>query len=814
MKNLFERVTRNIAVTITIVVLVLTVFVVPGYASTEEGWIIWTRMEVNEKKQLMDAEIWRMNADGTDKFNLTNYSDMIDSEAVYFPDGSKIAYIATSGPGPIIDTNTFEIYVMNADGSNKTRLTYNNVKDSHPAVSPDGTKIAFLSHRDDPRGDIYVMDIDGSNVVRLTTTSDTDSNPTWSPDGTKIAFVSRRSGYEEIWVMNADGSNQTQLTHNNSSSIWPAWSPSPDNLIAFASYHETSHNMYQIYVIKPDGTNQTRLTFEDNIEHRMPAWSPYGGVYSGDGAKISYDSGEPVEDSWKHEIYVMTIRYDRGVGIHVTDAVQLTDDPEWSIDNVVARWSPSTSGLIGSIEGYVKDINGNPIRDAWVCITYGPTRMYGDLCVQTDENGYYQITGLEAGSYSLQAFESEYVPQTKTIKVIARQATPLDFFLEPARDIGYVILAAGHNGAHHTSDSMFSNTNLTANRIYNILLDLGYIRERIFYLNPKLIQDVDGNGNYSDDIDALATDSNLKSAIEAWASTRVNSAIPFYLILVDHGDVDEFYTNGPADATTVEELDSYLSSLEASSNCDDVTVVISACRSGSFIVDNPSKYLSSVNNSISREGRIVIASCKWYQDSFDMEDGEIFVNMFFSGVVSGETLFNSYLDAKEAITLNQLPRLDDNGDGICNASDGIKASRKTWGTRPYREYSPFIGAISFSQHLINKTIAKIWADITDDKGVASVWAVIKYPSYVEPPPEDPIIDLPIIQLEDPDRDGRYTGTYDNLIEEGTYKVTIYAKDTEGNYAIPKSTYVTTHSDNYYSDIWWMKLLNVVSIPMS
>ncbi len=218
-----------------------------------------------------DYEIWRMNTDGTDKTNITNNPDMFELAPDCFPDGSKIAYAASVIP----DTHsTYEIYVMNADGSNQTQLTNNSVVEAYPAVSPDGTKIAFQSARHDPGGnismsDIYVMNSDGSNVVRLTTNR--SWHPTWSPDGTKIAFVSRRGGNEEIYVMNADGTNQTQLTSNSGSNIDPAWSPD-GKYVAFASNYEGN---YEIYVMNADGTNQTRLTFDGSAENRFPAWSPY-----------------------------------------------------------------------------------------------------------------------------------------------------------------------------------------------------------------------------------------------------------------------------------------------------------------------------------------------------------------------------------------------------------------------------------------------------------------------------------------------------------------------------------------------------------
>ena len=72
-------------------------------------------------------------------------------------------------------------------------------------------KIAFGSERDGNL-EIYVMNADGSNQTRLTHDANPDNSPTLSPDGSKIAFESERDGNREIYAMDADGSNQTRLT--------------------------------------------------------------------------------------------------------------------------------------------------------------------------------------------------------------------------------------------------------------------------------------------------------------------------------------------------------------------------------------------------------------------------------------------------------------------------------------------------------------------------------------------------------------------------------------------------------------------------
>ena len=105
-----------------------------------------------------------------------------------------------------------EIYIMNADGTNQTRLTFNTADDSNPQLSSDGRKIVFDSDRDGNE-EIYVMNVDGSNQTRITNNTFVDVQPAWSPDGTKIAFSSACSGTPQIWVMNVDGSDATVQLH-------------------------------------------------------------------------------------------------------------------------------------------------------------------------------------------------------------------------------------------------------------------------------------------------------------------------------------------------------------------------------------------------------------------------------------------------------------------------------------------------------------------------------------------------------------------------------------------------------------------------
>jgi uncharacterized repeat protein (TIGR01451 family) len=168
-----------------------------------------------------------MDADGSNRTQLTSG---FDAGLSWSPDGSKIAFSENLEPAGS------DLYVMNEDGSGLTPLTNagasNNPPENRmPDWSPDGTEIAFSSTRDvspPSFGEIYVMNADGSGVTRLTFGGTNSAlNPSWSPDGTKIAFWSDRVTGGEIDVMNADGSALTTLTTPGTNPDWQPLTATP-----------------------------------------------------------------------------------------------------------------------------------------------------------------------------------------------------------------------------------------------------------------------------------------------------------------------------------------------------------------------------------------------------------------------------------------------------------------------------------------------------------------------------------------------------------------------------------------------------------
>ena len=147
-----------------------------------------------------------------------------------------------------------EIYIMNADGSGQTQLTFDPSRDVQPDLSPDGAKIVFISERGGPR-EVYTINVDGTDVRRLTNNGVDESDASWCSN-TRIAFTSIRDGQWEVYIMDANGSNQTRLTTTGAHKTTADCS-ADGTKIAFNSARDGNA---EVYVMNADGTEQTRLT--------------------------------------------------------------------------------------------------------------------------------------------------------------------------------------------------------------------------------------------------------------------------------------------------------------------------------------------------------------------------------------------------------------------------------------------------------------------------------------------------------------------------------------------------------------------------
>ena len=247
----------------------------------------------------------------------------------------------------------WEIYVMNADGSNLRQLTHNDAADEYPVWSPDGRKIAFKSNRDG-NFEIYIMGADGRRQSRLTTHPANDADPAWSPDGTRLAFHSDRVSNLEIYLMNADGSGQEeQFTNTIGKNGLAAWSPDGEKL----AYTGNRYMGWNVYVTTLDQTEDVRLT--DGHGACRPDWSP-------DGQYLAYVSQKA---DGKGDIWVMKPDGSDPVQL-TTDAEQYDYYPEWSPDGKYLAYAKTPDKKRGNWEIYVMTADGKHHRQ----LTHHPAR--------------------------------------------------------------------------------------------------------------------------------------------------------------------------------------------------------------------------------------------------------------------------------------------------------------------------------------------------------------------------------------------------------------------------------------------------------
>jgi len=225
-----------------------------------------------DSKNPANHNLWLVAATGgtrLESIQLTDHPTYDDMPHVH-PDGDRVVFITGRVNGDFADI--YEVPIAGEPaGSTAVAITSDpDVIDCGPRYSPDGERIAFYSNRSGSF-QIWVMETDGSGLTQVTFTSTGAARPSWSPDGEEIAYVSTDAGNLDVWTVPVSGGDPVQITETITVDTTPSWSPTGSH-IAFASVQSANQDVYMIPV---SGGEATRVTFDPAIDG-WPAFSPTG----------------------------------------------------------------------------------------------------------------------------------------------------------------------------------------------------------------------------------------------------------------------------------------------------------------------------------------------------------------------------------------------------------------------------------------------------------------------------------------------------------------------------------------------------------
>jgi TolB protein len=223
------------------------------------------------------------------------------------PDRRSLVYASYRG-----DRTKQELHMVELETGRREILISHPSLNMTPAISPDGTRLAFSSSREG-NTEIHLFDPKTKALSQLTVHPAGDLSPSWSPTGQEIVFTSDRSGRPQLYIMNADGSNVRRLTYEGDYNAAPAWSPR-GNWIAHVCRSEASH--FKLCLTSPDGQKRKQLTSGSGLDD-SPSWSP-------DGRHLVFSS---LIDGKSH-IYMIN---SDGTGLErLTSGHTHDSDPAWS----------------------------------------------------------------------------------------------------------------------------------------------------------------------------------------------------------------------------------------------------------------------------------------------------------------------------------------------------------------------------------------------------------------------------------------------------------------------------------------------------
>ena len=251
-----------------------------------------------------NREIFSLDPERAELVNLTKSAGSEYAPALS-PDGSHLAFLSGDE-----EHNTLQVIALNEETDNRTAVSKIDGNHRDHRWAPSGERIAYLvQNGGDPS--THVAGYDGSTSMELTTIVAHEVGG-WSYDGSSVVFTVRGGPGQGIYVRNPDGVNEVRLTDQIDYN--PVWSPN-SHKIAFISERDGNP---EIYTMNSDATELRRITESSATDYGI-AWSP-------DGRKLAFVS----DRDGSAEIYVVDVR-SAEVNRLTRNSVR-DDQPVWSRD--------------------------------------------------------------------------------------------------------------------------------------------------------------------------------------------------------------------------------------------------------------------------------------------------------------------------------------------------------------------------------------------------------------------------------------------------------------------------------------------------
>jgi len=253
-------------------------------------------------------EIWVMDPDGSNQKQITHFNS-ITIEPSVSPDGSKIAFVSFVRRNPAI-------FVFSVDPVRDLRF-YNETAsvNGQPSFTPDGKQIVFSSSVRGCCG-IYIANLDGTGFRPITSSRFIDAEPKVNPKtGAEIAFSSGRSGPEQIYRMGMDGGDIERLTDGTGEASNPCWHPDGQHL-AYAWTRGFAAGKFNIFVMDVASRNYIQLTHDEG-KNENPSWAP-------DGIHLAFMSNR----TGREQIWVMLAN---GTQVHQLTTQGINYSPAWGM---------------------------------------------------------------------------------------------------------------------------------------------------------------------------------------------------------------------------------------------------------------------------------------------------------------------------------------------------------------------------------------------------------------------------------------------------------------------------------------------------